>query len=156
MKARDYAVLKHGNQKYGKFPYVYHLDQVVQCLTYYGYTDKDYIKAGYLHDVLEDTDTSLFEIADEFGLVASQLVFAVTAKGDNRAEKTAYTIKNLNLYHMAVPLKMADRLCNMRFSAKEGRKHIITYSQELPLYESLFMKFNPIMYGEMKHLCVSG
>lgn len=154
MDARSFAIHKHGNQIYGDYPYVTHLDQVVDCLKEFGYNDRDLINAGYLHDVLEDTVTHPFEIAEVFGAVVETMVLAVTAVGVNRAAKTERTILNLKLYPLAIPLKMADRLCNMRFSAKQGRGHIKMYSRELPKYREVFAMYNPKMFREMQSLCV--
>lgn len=155
MDARTYANIKHGNQKYGQYPYVVHLDAVVATLKEFGYHSRDLIDAGYLHDVLEDTFTHPFELAEHFGAEVSTLVLAVTGVGKDRAAKTEQTIKNLQFYRPAIPLKMADRLTNMRFSSKEKRGHIKMYSQELSKYREVFAMYNPKMFREMQSLCVN-
>mgnify|MGYP000541262140 FL=1 len=152
INARDFAIRAHGNQRYGGHAYVLHLDQVVATLKEFGYNDPAMINAGYLHDVLEDTNVSFKELKERFSIATSLLVFAVTAVGDTRESKTQYTIKNLQINKAAIPLKMADRLSNMRFSAANSRKHIETYRKELPLYRELFEKTNSRKYEEMVKL----
>ena len=66
-KAKEFAIKAHGNQKYGKLPYEYHLQQVVSKLMLwrdfnaFPITD-EYIAVAWLHDVLEDTDVSCEQI----------------------------------------------------------------------------------------------
>ncbi len=152
LKARAFAVRKHGNQLYGGLPYVEHLDQVVAVLKEFEYTNPLFTISGYLHDTLEDTDATVREIIYEFGQPVAEIVVAVTAIGKNRAEKTANTIENLKKLKKAIPVKMADRLSNMRFSSAQSRKHIEMYRKELPLYAPLFKKVNKKMYEEMLKL----
>ena len=60
-RAREFAAHAHGNQRYGDGPYVEHLAKVVAVLTDFGYQG-DYLCAGWLHDVVEDTCTTLDDI----------------------------------------------------------------------------------------------
>jgi len=60
--AREFAIQKHGDQKYGDQPYVVHLDHVHEVLSrYYPGIMQAYRDAAYLHDVLEDTETTVEE-----------------------------------------------------------------------------------------------
>lgn len=145
-EARLFAIEKHGDQLYAGKPYIFHLTQVVNVLEEFGYTDKNLLVAGYLHDTLEDTNTSVYDLAYGFNFDVYYLVEAVTGRGINRAERTADTIKKLEVRQPAIPLKMADRLANMRFSSKNSQKHIDMYIKELPKYGHLF--YGP-MYDEM-------
>jgi (p)ppGpp synthase/HD superfamily hydrolase len=160
MKARDFALTRHAGQTYGKvYGYEYHLDKVVGNLKKYGYISQEMEDAGYLHDVLEDTDTTQHEIDSLYGSIVGDLVFAVTALGSTRKEKTLYTVRNLKCFPEAIPLKMADRLANMQFSRSEydagrPRRHIEVYTQELPLYADMFQFTNAEMYAEMQKLCL--
>lgn len=158
--AKDFALVKHKGQKYGKVhTYDYHLGQVVDTLIEFGYTDKKYLDAGWLHDTLEDTQTTAMELKVEFGYEVFDMVWAVTAVGENREAGTADTIRKLEQCPQAIPVKMADRLANMRFSRSEyeaGRgDRIKKYTQELDKYAPLFKSCNLDMYKEMQKLCVS-
>ncbi len=62
--ARSFAIAAHGEQMYGDQPYVFHLDAVVELLAPFGNQAQI---AGYLHDVVEDTDVSLQKVREEFG-----------------------------------------------------------------------------------------
>lgn len=149
--AKEYARFKHGDQKYGGHPYMYHLHQVYNCLLEFGYDYNDsLLAAAYLHDILEDTKTTYLELSYVFGKEVATYVWAVTGVGETREDRTKETILKLESYPKAIILKMSDRLCNMRFSKKNSRgKHMNTYKKELPKYEKLFQHVNKNMYEEM-------
>ena len=48
-------------------PYWHHLRQVVHNLQVMGITEESILCAGWLHDTIEDTDTSFDSIQDSFG-----------------------------------------------------------------------------------------
>lgn len=62
--ARVYALEMHGDQMYGMHPYSHYLDAVATTLAPYG-SEAQVI--GYLHDVVEDTDATLADVAARFG-----------------------------------------------------------------------------------------
>lgn len=150
--ARSFAIQKHGSQKYGTYPYVYHLDLVHDYLISFGYDTAAYREAAYLHDTLEDTDTTLVELINLFGDNVASMVYAVTGIGKTRDLRTKDTIEKLKVFPDAIPLKMADRLVNMRFSSENSPRHLEMYAKELQLYSSLFKKTNKKMYGDMLQL----
>jgi guanosine-3',5'-bis(diphosphate) 3'-pyrophosphohydrolase len=61
----------------GGMPYVEHPVAVAALLEEHGYRD-EVIAAGLLHDVIEDSDTSLEELREEFGEAVAGLVGALT------------------------------------------------------------------------------
>lgn len=80
-KALRFIADRHGDQKrkYTGEPYWIHPQKVallVSNLT----SDEDVIIGALLHDVVEDTDTTLAEIYAEFGDRVGQLVFELTDK----------------------------------------------------------------------------
>jgi (p)ppGpp synthase/HD superfamily hydrolase len=160
MNAEIFAAKKHSGQMYGKVhTYDFHLRQVVENLKEFGYTEKKYLDAGWLHDTLEDTNTTVMELKMNFGHEVYDMVWAVTAVGVTREAGTLDTIRKLENCPQAIPVKMADRLANMRFSRSEfeaGRgDRIRKYTQELDKYATLFKSCNLAMYEEMRKLCVS-
>src|SRR5689334_6061458 len=119
--ARSFAIAAHGDQMYGDQPYIVHLDAVVAVLAAFG--DEVQI-AGYLHDVVEDTDVPLEKVREEFGdRIADWVALVTDEKGVNRKERKARTNTKLAAIsgddEMALVVKAADRLANLRAS-KEG------------------------------------
>jgi len=149
--AREYAKDKHGKQKYGNQPYVYHLDLAVAELEDYilplpalrFYDHEVLIAATYLHDVLEDTETSAVQLAATFVAPVVELVQAVSdGPGKNRKERKAgvyAAIRRTGIAALAV--KCGDRLANTKvcglskdpnnFMLKMYRKEQIGFEEEL-------------------------
>lgn len=118
--ARNLAIEAHGSQCYGEYPYVYHLDQVAYYVKEYG---EAAIIIAYLHDILEDTHTPEEVILQAFGKVVLDCVKLLTDPvGETRQqrknalnEKLAQADESL---HLALIVKVADRLANVRESIK--------------------------------------
>ena len=95
----------HKQQKYGDRPFWYHPAQVARIIKMLCPLDYELIAAAYLHDVLDDTETTPAELTELFGADIAGLVFEVT--------KTNYNeFPNLKT-RRGVILKFADRLCNL-------------------------------------------
>lgn len=116
--ARQFAILHHGRQTYGKRPYSHHLDGVVAILRRWG-CDYVYLVAGYSHDLEEDTmqDLPLEErrevIRNRQGPLVEQIVWACTGTQATREACIAEQIEKLTAFPPAAPVKCADRLFNM-------------------------------------------
>jgi (p)ppGpp synthase/HD superfamily hydrolase len=77
--AREFAIQAHADQmrKYTAEPYWHHCGRVAnQMIRYCGSTD--IVIAAWLHDTLEDTETSYEELVTEFGVAAADIVLEVT------------------------------------------------------------------------------
>ncbi len=123
-EAMDYAVEMHGEQPYGPYFHQYHLGQVVDILSEFGY-GWVYLCAGWLHDVVEDTqpdrtpEERLNTIVGYFGQTVADLVWAVTALPIIDGVKQNRKARNQEMYVKlegcpeAIPLKTADRIANM-------------------------------------------
>ena len=87
--AKQFAISKHGNQKYGEVPYVIHLNHVIAILAEHGYVnDGAIMSAGWLHDTIEDTDTTHAMLVLEFGKEIADIVWAVSNEpGNGRRDK---------------------------------------------------------------------
>jgi (p)ppGpp synthase/HD superfamily hydrolase len=133
-KAKTFAVLKHSGQTHGTRPFVTHLAEVADVLHEFGYHDDDLIAAAWLHDVVEDTSTTITEIYSEFGQRVGDLVDALTdGPGATRLEKKAYPYKTIPTVDGAVIVKLADRIANVRFTISEGsdaEHYRMTYKSE--------------------------
>ena len=74
--AEMFAKTKHGGmtRKDGITQYFSHLESVVSYLKSLGVTDEDVLCSGWLHDVIEDTDTTFDELYERFGKKVAVLV----------------------------------------------------------------------------------
>ena len=112
-----FAKKKHEGQirKFSKEPYIAHPIRVATTLEKLGEAD-ELIKAAYLHDTIEDTNTTFEEIKEKFGEKIANLVLELTK---NRSEieqigKTQHLIKSTNTMSPgALTIKLADRLDNV-------------------------------------------
>ncbi|CCB66488.1 HD domain-containing protein [Hyphomicrobium sp. MC1] len=88
--ARMFAQQKHGSRlrNLDGVPTISHLENVVEILKDYGYSEPDVLAAAYLHDCLEETETSLQHLVVRFGDHIAELVFWLTDSFDgNRITK---------------------------------------------------------------------
>src|SRR5574343_375545 len=86
--AEALATTAHKDQMYGDKPYIYHLQYVVEVLKRFNISDENILVAGLLHDIVEDTDTTVFAITAMFGSRVADLVHRVTnEEGKNRRER---------------------------------------------------------------------
>jgi (p)ppGpp synthase/HD superfamily hydrolase len=109
-RAKRFAQDKHRNQKDDNgFPYFYHVEQVARIL---GIVTKelDIIACGYLHDTLEDTETTFEELKENFGSRIASLILEVTHEGKKDTE--GYYFPRLQSKD-AILIKFADRLSNL-------------------------------------------
>lgn len=124
---RAFAITAHGDQRYGDRPYEEHLSAVVEVLEKFGFAD-DYVAAGWLHDVVEDTATTEAHIEAAFGERVAKLVSAVSGGGD-RATHVASIYEKIAAYPDAAVVKLADRIANIE-ACEPGDKHSIRYARE--------------------------
>jgi (p)ppGpp synthase/HD superfamily hydrolase len=141
-KARQYAIDRHGDQLYGDQPYYVHLDEVAKIASNYG---DDATVIAYLHDVIEDTDTTVVEIDKKFGYFISQCVQIVTDEiGVNRKERKRKTYNKMALVsgdlELALIVKAADRLANLRACVMQNNMGL------LKMYRSEHLIFKKSVY----------
>ena len=115
------AAEKHREQRRSSGePYIIHPLSVAAILVGLG-MDSESVMAGLLHDVVEDTDCALDEIAKKFGREVAQLVDGVTKLGkipfSSREEQQAENLRKM-LMAMAedirvIIIKFADRMHNL-------------------------------------------
>lgn len=115
-----YELHKCQRRKSGE-PYIIHPIAVAGLLRDLGGSSA-MIAAGFLHDVVEDTDVTLEEIEQRFGAEVRQLVEGVTKLSKfNFSSKTERQAENFRRMFLAmakdirvIVVKLADRLHNMR------------------------------------------
>ena len=169
--------LHEGQYRKSGEPYIAHPIAVAELLRDLG-GDSEMIAAGFLHDVVEDTDITPDEIEALFGANVRQLVEAVTKLSKfNFSSKTERQAENFRRMFVAmaqdirvIVVKLADRLHNMRtleFLAPEKQRIIAEETKEIfaPLANRLgmwhfkweledlsFKYLNPIAYTTIKGL----
>ncbi len=137
--------LHQGQERLSGDPYLSHPSAVANILVDLK-MDASTIAAGLLHDVVEDTRTTLQEIQREFGQDIAQLVDGVTKLGKlpfaSREERQAENFRKMLLAMSrdirVLLIKLADRLHNMRTLEplpQEKRKRIA--QETLDIYAPL-------------------
>lgn len=119
-RAMQLASFAHRHQKYGERPYVTHLADVVarvKTIT----QDPEIIAAAWLHDIIEDTQTTYGDIERQFGTNVAKMVWAVTGVGQDRAAKMANAIEKIAQTPGSELVKSADRLSNATASKDEKK-----------------------------------
>lgn len=121
-KAYDLAARVHADQKRRSGePYIIHPTQVAYILAQMK-MDEETLCAAFLHDTVEDTDTTLDQLKELFGAKVAMLVDGVTKLGKiEYISKEERQIENYRKMFLAmakdirvVIIKLADRLHNMR------------------------------------------
>lgn len=168
----EYAYMKHdGVRRASGEPYIMHPLSVVEILLNLG-MDSASIKAGFLHDVLEDADTPREELAEFFGEEVTNIVEGLTKlvlkKGENTVvniDDAIFTVEqaeNLRKLILAmcndvriIIIKLADRLNNMRtLSSKPREKQILKARETLEIFAPLAARLGIMQIkGELEDLC---
>lgn len=121
-QAFEFAKSRHeGQYRVSEEPYIIHPMEVVKILISLR-TDKHTLIAGFLHDILEDTNTTPEEIKEKFGDDVLSLVQGVTKLGKlqfkSTEERQAENFRRMFIAMASdvriILLKLADRLHNMR------------------------------------------
>lgn len=141
-RASFFALEAHGDQKYGDEPYGVHLQEVAGIVAEYT-NDETVIDAAWLHDVIEDTNTTFDDLRREFNLETALIVWACSGEGANRKEKQQSIIDKLRQYKKGWLVKASDRLANLRRTIKEDRK------DKFEMYVKEHDKFMEGAYGNI-------
>jgi len=156
-KQLAYAIKHHGNQtrkKVGdcRIPYIIHPLDVMRQLQGWGIVDSKYEQlwtAALFHDLLEDTDLTLSQLADDWGAKVASIVDELTFKGDDRnlEAKAEYVASFVDKSIEALILKIADRLCNTAdsMSLPNGmEKAKSVFEKGTPLWSTFTKRFAEI------------
>lgn len=136
MRAKELAFKYHEGDKYGIYPYTFHLNQVYNVLKFFGVKDELILAAAWLHDVIEDTECLYEDLFEEFGKDLADLVYLVTDKrGKNRRERQEKTYPLIAEDQRARILKLADRIANTTQSQHEKEKQWLMYEKEYEYFK---------------------
>ena len=124
--ALKFAFKKHENvnRNVTNIPSISHVLEVYGYLKgTFGYNNRDEVLASaILHDTVEDTDTTIEEIKENFGLVVAHYVSELTKDREDEARigKEEYLNKSLLMMsHEALLIKLVDILMNIQDNPTE-------------------------------------
>jgi GTP pyrophosphokinase len=118
--ALAYAAMKHAGQtRAGGQPYITHPARVAQYIKQYKQSHNldALLSAAYLHDTIEDTDTTHEDLEKLFGGLVAALVKELTSDKDEIAKvgKAEYLARKMvAMSSWALVIKLADRLDNVQ------------------------------------------
>lgn len=120
-RAIAFATERHKDQEYADRPYTYHLAQVDSIIQDAGFPQYLFRATAWLHDVIEDTETTYQEIVVEFGQDVADMVWACTGLGVNRKARELNINTKLLGYTAACIPKTCDRIANTDSSIKSPK-----------------------------------
>lgn len=138
-KALEFAREKHkGQMRKNNTPveYITHPINVANLVKKYANNKEnidDLVSSAYLHDTLEDTNTTYEELTCNFGNIISNLVKELTNNEVLKKEmgKTKYlSIKMANMSEDALIIKLCDRLDNVSSLYDTNKAFIDKYLRE--------------------------
>lgn len=101
----------HGDQRYGPFPYGYHLRATIAAAKELGFGGRKERTVAALHDAIEDTGLTRNMIEARFGSEIANAVDQLTRRAD--VPLPAYFA---GMGDLAFSVKLADRLANLRMN----------------------------------------
>lgn len=159
-KARQFAKKAHDSvnqvRKYVNLPYWVHCEEVADLVKDIG-GSTDMICAAFLHDTVEDTPTTLFDIAKEFGEEAAilvQMLTNVSKKSDgNRAFRKELDREHLrNASPDAKTIKLADRISNISTIVEYDPKFAQTYLEETLLLLPVLKEGHIVLWKQLENM----
>ena len=156
MRAKAFAIKKHKGQIYGENGdyFTEHIQVVVDTVKVHT-DDILTIVGAFLHDTLEDTDTTYEELVNEFGKEVADLVLELTHEG---TKKTGYYFPRLKSIR-ARRIKMADRLSNIFRLENWSKERVKAYLEKSVFWETkkkligkiyIFIELDPTNYYVIK------
>ncbi|AMG29256.1 HD domain-containing protein [Grimontia hollisae] len=135
--AKAFARARHAGQRYGEFPYHVHLDDVERLAQPFGINA---MVVAQLHDVLEDTTTSVDELLQDFGekiaLSVSYLTDPMVGNREERKRQINQRFRELDesdeAAKLALIVKACDRLSNVKACRLFHPEKFIRYQREHP------------------------
>lgn len=125
VEALTLATKYHNGQKYGIHPYMYHLRKVAASVD----QTSDLVVIALLHDIWEDTDCSVEEVA---ALFPDNILQAISDLTKMQGETHSEYIAKVKTNPVALHVKIHDTLCNLTESVKTQQWwRVRKYSKQL-------------------------
>lgn len=152
--AKAFAIGKHTGQvrRYTGEPYRVHLEEVVSLIEMYFGGRHDFIAIAWLHDVLEDTPTTVGELKELFPGDVVRGVIALSdlqplASGNRAKRKAEYREQIARSPWWVQTVKVADLISNTSSIVLHDPKFAAVYLQEKrELLDSLIDLHNPLKW----------
>jgi guanosine-3',5'-bis(diphosphate) 3'-pyrophosphohydrolase len=139
-KAKKFAKEKHKGQrrKFSKEPYFNHVKRVARNIKKYKKSHKsdELVATAFLHDTLENTNTSYKELEKNFGKLIASLVKELSNEDEkiNKFGKKEYLAKKMSnsekTSSWALCIKLSDRIDNISDLNKSNSKFREKYVDE--------------------------
>ena len=152
-KAAIFAANAHTGQirKYTGQPYIVHPAEVAKLVSMVT-DDEDMVCASFLHDVVEDTNCTIEQIADLFGDKVAYLVAGLTdiSKPEDGNRNTR---KQIDREHTASgspeihTIKLADLISNTKSIVEHDPDFAVVYLKEKELLLQVLTRGSAILYG---------
>lgn len=116
-----FAFEKHCEQKYGDKPYYAHLFDTVFVMKRFAEKklSQELIDAAWLHDVVEDTTTTIDDVRETFGDYVANIVDAVSCQAaPTRKQRQQLTYPKIRETLDAITVKLSDRIANLEEALK--------------------------------------
>jgi (p)ppGpp synthase/HD superfamily hydrolase len=162
-KAAQFAAQCHKNQcrKYNGAPYITHPIRVAGRTATHELATDELVAAAFLHDVVEDCNISLGQIALMFGEKVASYVCELTnipkefRPDANRAERKRQDRERIStISREAKVVKLIDRIDNLReIDPNEGFAQ--KYADESMLLVEVLEDADPVLATELKRVCMA-
>ena len=142
VRAYKFSDAAHAGQvRHSGEPYVSHCVEVARILAELQ-LDTTTVASGLLHDIVEDTDVTVEDVAREFGAEIAQIVDGLTkiaslplsSREERQVENYRKLLLSIAKDARVILIKLADRLHNMRtldYLAPEKRRRIAQETRDL-------------------------
>ncbi len=150
--AELFAKKKHSGQlrKDGTTTVHMHLKSVVNRLKSMEMTDEDVLAAAWLHDIIEDTDTTFDEIDQLFGKKVALLVLSLTK--DTKLSKRAQVLQYVKqLRRSSLEAKMI-KLCDIASNLKQVHISSMSNAKKIKTITKILHYTNAIKIDMIKNI----
>lgn len=157
-RARAFAIEAHGDQKrkYTGEPYVVHTQQVADIVQRAG-GDPCMVAAAHLHDVVEDTPTTIEQVREAFGPEVARLVLGMTDQvplslGNRRARKRAESDRLGAADGRVQTIKLADIISNTPSIAEHDPGFAKVYLAEMRYLVPLLVRGDAALLARAREI----
>lgn len=163
-RARRYATQAHAaidqRRKYTNAPYIVHPQAVVELVRTVPHTE-EMLAAAWLHDTVEDTPTTLADIASRFGPQVAQLVDMLTnvsihGSGSRFIRKSRDRRHSAGASPQAKTIKLADVIDNTRSLLEHDSQFAKTYLLEKQLLLEVLTEGDPALWRQASQIVEQG